>query len=431
MPFLEEQPIYQYFQPWDKVKEAVFGLEQWATDKGAIEVDQDIGGWALSLAKFVRDGEATEEFPLSKTEKRIIGLLDVDLVQGFLKTNVEEAANEKLAYQLRHIAIVLGFFDPIPVPYEAEEIGSMYVEREGTEDYDFGRYLRTLKEGTYNEENLPLIKAIKARIGYILNPERKFSWDEMLILILVCEFSFSKFAYLDPDNQKFVLQNFFYRAIAVGTPVREAIEAALYEMRDVLEFTLTNKRFFEAIDTSFEYVPLQFDLDSEGELPQNSLQALLQGYMVQAGDDFDSEELQKGYVSNVYANTDYEPAKAWLKQALYIYTHLRNGDLIKETKGEEYFIDELVARDTLKLLSLFSVGRTALKDLVEYFKSEEKLVSVPGLINRIKENLDLSSEVSVKRVLEFTKALQEADLFPKDKDIIEFYESDGKFHWVD
>ena len=120
-----------------------------------------------------------------------------------------------------------------------------------------------------------------------------------------------------------------------------------------------------------------------------------------------------------------------LLEALYIYLHLKNADLVQNNQGGELTEEDLYDNDVILLLAWFGIGSSGAASLVKYFKQENPRVSLVGFFERLKEVVDLNNQVTIENIFEFTSALRDNILLSSDQDIIIFHESDGQFHWND
>jgi len=69
--------------------------------------------------------------------------------------------------------------------------------------------------------------------------------------------------------------------------------------------------------------------------------------------------------------------------------------------------------------------------MLEYFKDKPtNFVPLKIFLNNfVEDNLD--SELFVEKISAFDNFLKENKILELDKEIIEFHEADGKFHWAD
>lgn len=454
-------------QPWREVRQRYFDLLDLVKDIYWLAAEDEIGGRMKEIVDFLNSDSGSEE-KIEYSAKHALSIMEIELVDNFivslkdvirwsdqrglgvagLRGGVEDFINKNIQLSeqdRREIGRLFSIFDLVETelddklkliiaviggpqiihPYTFEEFGNLIFENVGEVDNE--RLLVTLSEAKYDDKNG--YKFVRSIVNFLLigteRDEEKMEWEESFILFAMLDVLYHRFSKLTGTERWFVLQNYFYKAIVCGLPVKNVLQNYLRDSDSTFDHLIKCSELKECLANNKEKTPINL---MKGEKRQ--MVVLLNNYVSQAaGDDLNGYKIEE-FAQNLYKGEIGRDAfVAWLREVFLIVLHVNSADLIDWDRDRNFGQEEVAAEDKVKLLFYVGFGGQILRRVVDYFRNKKSVVSLGVFIKTLKENFDLGDEKIVERILDFIKILKENGLFGDDKELIEFHESDGKFHW--
>lgn len=454
-------------QPWREVRQRYFDLFDLVHNVDWLVESEAVGNRTENIIDFLNSDLGLDdkiEYPI----KHALSMLEIGLVDNFIlalknvtrwidqrslsvtelrggeeefiRKNTQLSAQEKeeirklfsnfdfvateLDGKLKLIIAVIGG-QQIIFPYSFEEFGQLVFE--GVGEIDDERLLVTLSEAKYDDKNG--YRFVKSIINFLVtNTERdeeKMEWEESLVLFSMLDVLYYRFFKLTGTERWFVLQNYFYKAIVCGLPVKKVLQDYLRSCDSTFDYLIKCSELKECLFGNRENVPTDLAGDEKRQLL-----VLLKNFFSQANtDELNGYKIEE-FAQNVYKDKIGRDALvSWLREAFLIILHTNDASLIDWDKEREIGPEEKVAEDKVRLLSYVGFGGQILHHVIEYFKDKESVVSVNVFLSTLKENIDLKDEKMLAKIFDFSEALKSNHLLDSETELIEFHESDGGFHW--
>lgn len=275
---------------------------------------------ALSLAA----NEPDNSSPLRIIDRETIRLLDVDLVDEFVRDPTDEIIRDNLAIELRLLVAGIGSI-PNMAPYTIPELKAI-LQGEGR-FYDDSILLLTLRramEAPGGIEYASLMLRTLPPGNAPADLKDRYWWDDALILAGTLQLVWRFFPILDQAEQEAVLQHYLYRSLVLGAPVRLWVQEALSKATDETALSGMYALFTKALLESQESVPL----DREATKGKN-LADIYREYLVKVYNEDISALAQEKFISDFYQNAASASIYAlWLREAVNIFAHLKKGNFI-------------------------------------------------------------------------------------------------------
>lgn len=486
MPFQPIQQFHEYLtQPWSEVRKAVKSLVDLAMLFGDKTRDDAVWKHAVELNNWMDYIVGEGAGDLSVLEKQLAGMLDADMAFDFVEstqkmdkmlqaqngmvggqtgalgdlssklaelglnedtkqrwtsgvlaltgenrqsamTAIDELVNleGEVYYQLYQISMALGFVLPKVRLYTVDEIRDILFQE--SEKVSFPVLARSLVEYTRGDSWHDMAAVAFGLLDVKFYRERvDYSWDDAFIFTILLHIIFARFENLPDENWKFSIQNYIYRAIVAGVPVRQKIGDALYTTRNMVDYVLVDKMLFEALKAGAEQVVV--DIEKNISQPLSEILGKYQALMDKSGaEGYNTEK----FIQETFgAQKNREAYMAWLREILYIFLHLKNLNLIDHNYGGELAPSDLYFNDMVELVANFGIGKDGSDFIVGYFSKPDKRVPLVGFLRRLEEIVNLGDNVAVENCIELSSALKDAGLISEAEDLLIFDEKTGKFHW--
>jgi len=371
------------------------------------------------------EDETSENFSLLESEKKVLSLLDGktlkewQMLQGNEATSHAERIQElekQLLLQFQVIGSYLGITFATVSAYSLEECLQAFTQNKIPTD--LVRIARSLKEMGKNEDAKELCEKLAqfTATGELFRQDT-YTWEETIVVAMIAHTVYGKFFGLSEEAQKALLKNCFLRALAVGVPVREALQKSIYNTRTGVTYLLANQVLFDAIRENSEKI---FGTEKV-------FSTLVREYLTFGGDVFEKQEKQDEFLKTVSIADAF--VSALVTEGLSIAVHLKNLDLVEKNRGEELSDAEQYQNDVIQLLYMFGIGKDGQEELKKYFSGASPRVSLNSFFQRLRETVDLKDDVSIENMVEFTDFLHTNNFLPSDKELISFNEADGQFSW--
>jgi len=331
---------------------------------------------------------------------------------------------KRLKFLLLNINTVCGIISPIPQPYAMEEVEQIFFN--GLNGYNNLRFSKTLIESA-KDENWQTVASLIT--GYLKSPafleKNKYNWDEALVLVLFLHLVYSRFERMPPEVQQTLLATSAFCGLTAGAPVEEGVKEALYQTRDVVEYSFSCWLFSEGLRLNYENIPG----DTKGE-SHVLFSDLLPRYHASASEPDESGFKQTNFIEQFYSGQlNREYFISWMKKYFSLFYHLKNGDIVDHNWGGELFKKEEFFNDMIRLLAMMGIGESGADEIVKYFKNPQHLVPFNTFIKRFRDTALLEAGITCQNILEVTPFLHKNGILPPEQEIIEYHESDGSFHW--
>lgn len=333
----------------------------------------------------------------------------------------------RLKIQLQTVGILTAL--PLgPALYSVEDTRRFVVGN--GEGCDFPRLIFTLREMSVTDtrHEAHLISKEFLTTEACLNNE-DLEWKQAVLLAWTLGFMFSEFERLSSEDRIWLINNYFYRAIAAGVPVRQFLQSYLLSSRWVVEYVQRNAAFALSIENNSEKIPAE---QAEVNLPVGLFCA---NYDKNFSDQLSDEQSQNGFIEGIVNkstndNTDFSARfhPQWLKEVLFLYSHIKEASLVDWLKDGDSPLNYENRGELIRLLAYFAYGG-AFELAIKYFKDRKNKVPLKIFLQYLKDVVDLTDGVNIPNCLAFTEALHTGGLLPVDQDIVIFHEQDGHFHW--
>jgi len=225
-----------------------------------------------------------------------------------------------LSVEISLVAAATGNMKGI-TPYTFEEFKAVLAGTDAIyHDIIFVHTLRSLIGGPGNQEYAAhILKALPGKTSREDNYAGYF-WDSALVFSLLLQAAWRFFPSLPSVSQQYLLQNYFYQALASGVPVRYWLGAALDRGPVGGSRTLSNF-FVQAVTGSREEVVLN-PIAGEGR----NLTEFVRGYFRGLTANELPAIAQEKYLNSFYADPELREAFGpWARELLTIMVLLKDG----------------------------------------------------------------------------------------------------------
>lgn len=344
-------------------------------------------------------------------DKQLLNFLDLDLIRQFLSTPDKDKIN-LLSDNLKLVNTAIGEEDNL-VRYSSEEIISCL----NLSKKDFGQLslIHSLRQELLGQYNRDLVKAI---FGYLQKVTVYKDWEakELVVFVLLLNIVWKNFEFILPEEQSYLLSLFFYISVFIGMPVADILKNSIYQTNNPVDFVVKNKFLTEALDKNIEIIPVDEKIEQVADLTE-----VFKNFLA-------ANQEANIFVKNIY-KTSQKVLVDSLVEVLSVYRGLNNSNLIdKNYVGEDSEADSY-EQEVSDLLNWFIV-KNYWNKLVDYYKNKTPRVSFDVFIENLPRFVDLEKSAAVEKISEFTDLLKSNSIISPDKEIIEFHESDGQFHWA-
>lgn len=346
--------------------------------------------------------------------------LEICLLSLLAGEDLKEAneAEEKVAL----VADVLGITTGVVQLMSFEQVVDVVQGKQ--KDFQLNIFLRSVAELSADKDAARLGAAIADR--FVTTPPSYMgdqTWSEAVLFVVLAFAAYAHFEATADKAQTNLLGHCYFYALALGVPVREALERALYETRTLVTYIDVTKLFADSLRVNVEEIVLTQD-------KKTTFGALAQEYLRTAGDEWPTDAQQKKYLATLSNGLSANVVDC-LERSFTIFRHLQHADLVDHNRGGELTEAEQYQNDMIQLLFWFGIGADGAESLVKYFKQDNPRVPVRAFILRLREVSDLSDQVTMDNVLELTEMLHSKKLLDHDQELVEFHEQDEQFHWND
>lgn len=396
----QQKKIYDWFKNSpDDARKALSDLLK------AQGTSSDIRRYAELFLESVSDN--TNEY--SAYDTQCIRLLDQDIV----------AAADDL---LSHLRLLAAATDNEPGMESYDEDALSDILSGDKKDYDERQYIHTLRQSIHAENRHNIALMVFLHVGN-MDFVKPMSMTEALIRALQLDVLWKDFLNLPEEVQKVLLTRFAYQSIVMGVPVDMGIKDTLYMTTAAVEYFLLSQRLYEYLQANEEQIPLS--LDGKTVKSFTELTATLSS---QIGDKPSDSSTINGFARNLYASETLAHLRAWFSQAMNLYFAIKEARIVEKTLGGETS-DADVYENEMKELVQYFFDPADWQKIAAYYKKSKPLVPLINFLNAFPKSIDLEKDVATSTLTKFSDFLHTQHLIPEDKEIIEFHEKDGKFHW--
>lgn len=346
--------------------------------------------------------------PLDSYEERVLAMVDISA----------DKDKTLLQHQLKIVTAIMRL-SRVPALRSVEEVKKLFI---GHTQGITGEVVHSAVEYMRNEDRPEIVTAIFDQLEKNNKHHRFFyNWDAAVVFVLSLHAAYYRFSFLSEEKQLFLLRHYFYRAIATGVPVREKLSEALYETRTVIAYAARCKQYLDVLEANDEEIPMGDTV--------SVWKNLVQKYLQEVQGDFTLEEKQRKFVHTIYTDAGSEQYQAWLFDAIAVYSHIKNADLIDHNRGSEMAEIDLYHNDLVMLVAFSAIGMAGEEKIATYYAKEHPRVPLKALLRELKEHTVLQGEAVIQNFLELTTIFRKHGLIKNDEDLIVFHEADGAFHW--
>lgn len=310
-------------QPWAKVQGALAMLVKEKSRLESLNLPTLEKMFVQISALSARVNATNANEPLLVVDRNIVRLLEVAMVEEFLKEPTDQIIRDNLSIELLYLSATIGALPGI-TPYTVEEF-KMVLQGEGS-IYNDQIFLSTLRSAATTDN----IEYAKLLIGTLppakadIDSEDVFWWDGGLVLAASLQMIWHFFPAFDLAEQEALLQHYFYRGLVVGVPVRSYLEKAFSNAADGDALAALHKLCIDSLMTNEEVVPLNRTVEEWKKLGDVYREYLPKVYNEDIG-----ILAQEKFIKNLYQGTVVQESYfSWLREALNIFFHLKREDLI-------------------------------------------------------------------------------------------------------
>lgn len=319
-----QKSIYRLsLQSWKKVQAVLARLLERRGEVAALNLPLTEVFYQYVTALSVRANEPDDGSPLFTIDREIIRLLEVDMVEEFLRDPTDDIIRDNLSIELRLLACAINSAQGI-TPYTLDEFKAVLLGEVGF--YNDSIFLFTLRhamESAGGQEYASLLVSTLPLANAPLDLEDRYWWDETLLLATSLHLIWRFFPTLGLAKQEALLQHYFYRSLVIGVPVRRWLQEALGVTGEELLAEI-NKSFIEFLKDSYESVPLNIEATAGKNLAD-----VYREYLPKVYNEGIGILVQEKFITDMYKGSSVgEVCLSWLREALNIFFHLKREDIV-------------------------------------------------------------------------------------------------------
>ncbi|PIT87086.1 MAG: hypothetical protein COU31_04920 [Candidatus Magasanikbacteria bacterium CG10_big_fil_rev_8_21_14_0_10_40_10] len=257
-------------------------------------------------------------------DRQTIQMLPTELLTYFVENPDDLVMDGLVSQQMFMIAVATDNVHDVELkPYTNEEFSA--VLRGVYPYYDDMVFIHTLRQlllaDDIDERVVGLITTLTPFEELPLPQE--MDWDETVIMSLIMQNIWKIFGFLDEQNQRFILQNYFYKSIVLGAPVRFWFKNILASARQSAGYDQVNQFILESIRANKESLPV-----GAGEPQYRELTKIIDEYFSNIYKEEIDLLAQENYIETIYKGLEEDsPYRNWLREALNIILLLRKKEL--------------------------------------------------------------------------------------------------------
>ncbi len=408
---LKKKNLYNYFDiNSEEVLEALDSL---------VEVENEpLNTLVEKLIVSIKADQSENE--MYKYDQEVVDLLDVDLVNEFLR----QPSNIDVQKQLvDHVTILAAATDNMSglEMYSPQDLRTVLISGEYL---DFIKVIHTLRKSQNSDDRHDYALSVVEQLK-LLTTRNTYTFNEVLILYFELQLVWSELETLPAEQQQLLFANYLYKAIIVGVPLRDIVVACLYNTTTASEYILINKDFLDYLNNNKEKI-----LVSLNPFAEKTLSELLLIYKTEFSAIAENSKSLDLIISNIFAKqNNSEKQQQWLSRMLELYFGLQSADLIKKNRGGDNDEEDLYKIDLGLLLVAFLRDNWNL--IIEYYSRKTIRVPLINLLKIIAVNVKLTNELDVKKVADFSSTLINSNILPAELELVIFDTTDNQFHWND
>lgn len=404
------QKIYKYFyQDLDASQKSLKNLLSFDISKfvssGEVESFKSITNFLNDIFK---DKELNEYGWL---DKQLLNLLDFNLINQVV-SNPNKQDVDLLLFDLKLVNAVVGGETNLTRYKTADIIDFINLAKK---DFDYITLVYSLRQELAGNYNRDLIKAI---FGYLQKVNIYKDWEtkDLLVFVLLLNIIWKNFDFILPIEQEYLLKLFLYVSVLMGVPVADYLKSYIYNnTNNPVDFVVKHQVFFDAVRQNIEVIPVQADVTRVADLSD-----VFVGFI-------SAKTTPDNFANNFYQSNE-KVLKDILVKVLYIFDKLKQSNLAeKNYAGDENIADDFNYQQS-ELISWF-FAKEEWGNIQKYYSSASPLVAPELFIRIFPLFIDLEKAEAISKLSEFTDFLKNNKIILEDKELIEFHESDNKFHW--
>lgn len=371
---------------FDEVKQAIFDLDKIRTDfvlSKNIKSDPLFWSAVASLADFVRFAESGENKESSNRDLNFISLLDVGLVKTLVDDfHQKQIVSENISVDFSDLFLQVSVLSALTAVsfendlYTPAQWKEMIKNKISTPEIKLHKFFATLQEASKNPDDAAdlQVNAIKFLTELQFKVADDLEWKIVVLLTFLLQFLFDRLGKLSESDRKLLFERYFYLSVILGVSVRSDIQKKLRE---------------------FEW-PMPY--------------------------------VNYGYELVTYLDANTEIISEKQTEAIDIYNKLKVSELIDWEKEGGSLLNYENKEDLAKLYAYFGFGEQFV-NLVTYFKNEPK-IPLKLFLQKFSKVADLSDNETTEKLVHLSEIFHTNNLISNDQELIEFHESDNKFHWA-
>lgn len=305
--------------------------------------------------------------------------------------------------------------------YTADEFGDLLSD---AEKYDLPSMLATLRDGFDNKEGIGMGRSIISMLsGESFTSLYEFDWKDNFLFSVFLIVSFKFFTLYDEEKQKFLLQNYIFRAIIAGVDVKKYLRDFILGSTDIVTYLVNHKFLFDAITINEEFVLLDV-----GGGERQKIKDILNNNLKYLTDD--SDVLVDQIVKNITRQKIKGSYRSfvWVHEFIHLISKIKQANLVSPddfdlSDSEKYRFD-------LLQLVYYFVNRERWDNVVKYYNKKEFFVPFKNFIDELASFIDINKEMAPQILLDFSDFLRKNNVAVAKKDIIIYDQQAGQFKWA-
>ncbi len=274
--------------------------------------------YAGSLQQLSMAGEDKNQ-PLLLVDQFILTYFDPELVDAFLQTPTDVELYTALSFQLGYLSAATNR-TPNLKSYTDEEMKEI-LRGEGSY-YDETVFLHTLREIIEGSPDQSVVAALLATLPPVrdmADVDSVYFWDEALLLGMMLHTVWKHAGLLKSQDQQKLMQNYFYRAIVAGVPVRVWLTEVVEEKSDIM------LQWSQMLSRNREHV-----ITNTSEQTGEPFADVIRRYLAAVLSEEISTLAQEKFLKDLYGSQPNKDVySVWMREALSVVYHIKNQDLLE------------------------------------------------------------------------------------------------------
>lgn len=271
--------------------------------------------------------QPTMNKPIQAFHESALTFLDKDLMEIFYNDPLDQEMRDALSVELVLVSAATGNIPSLNV-YTDEEMLEILKGNTELAYYDDSIFVYTLRKSFESNTSNTLFSSLTRTLPNVTkDPDnmKMYYWDDAFIMSMILHSIWKHFLFLPPNDQLFLLQNYYYQSIIIGVPVRFALQEAVKLGVSRREGEKVIRFLVESLLQGKETIPYN-TFAREGKLTGD----VIKEFFNKSTTEQINTLVQEKFVSDIYrGQEDNEFFAAWLREALSLAWSIRSNDILK------------------------------------------------------------------------------------------------------